>query len=218
MSICNAKRRESTLHSAYNGTRVITVTVRAYRSDADVTLILPAGKPNLGCWDSTTDDVRRNYKSSKWKQNKVIFLTSTSITRITLRFHLNDGRINLNDCRTSASTSHRKNWPPTSCSAKPGAGGDPSWWSWFTPERLWSSSTSPGTGVDMAGRAGEPAPEEPLRAPSQPSPGPELADGRPSLNWADKKSQIPFFQKPWIFFLIICFFPACLTSLPTFRI
>lgn len=108
MSICNTKRGESTLHSAYNGTRVITVTVRAYRSDADVTLILPAGKPNLGCQDSTTDDVRRNYKSSKWKHNKTIFLTSKSITKITLRFHLNDGIINLNDCRTSASTSHGK--------------------------------------------------------------------------------------------------------------
>lgn len=99
MSICNTKGGESTPHLAYNGSRVITVTVHAYRSDTDVTSILPAGKPNLGCQDSAIDDVRRNCKSSKWKHNKNIFLTSKSITKITLRFHLNDGSLLQNKCK-----------------------------------------------------------------------------------------------------------------------
>lgn len=65
MSICNTKGGESTPHLPYNGIRVIKITVRAYRSDTHVTLILPAGKPNLGCQDSAIDDVRGNCKSSK---------------------------------------------------------------------------------------------------------------------------------------------------------
>lgn len=64
MSICNTKGGESTLHVDYNGTRVITVTVCAYRSDSDVTVMLPVGKPNLQCQNTAMDDVRRNCKSS----------------------------------------------------------------------------------------------------------------------------------------------------------
>lgn len=36
----------------YNGTRVITAMAHPYRSDTDVTLTLPAGKPPLSCKDS----------------------------------------------------------------------------------------------------------------------------------------------------------------------
>lgn len=47
MSICNTKAGASTLYLAYDGSGVITVAVCAYRSDTNVKLILPAGKPSL---------------------------------------------------------------------------------------------------------------------------------------------------------------------------
>jgi len=53
MSICNTKAGESTLLLANNDSRIIRVMVHAYRGDTEVTLILPAAKPNQGCQDST---------------------------------------------------------------------------------------------------------------------------------------------------------------------
>ena len=65
MSICNTKAGASTLYLAYDGSGVITVAVCAYRSDTNVKLILPAGKPSLDAFHFLSTPVMKESSVSE---------------------------------------------------------------------------------------------------------------------------------------------------------